>query len=65
MAKVETPREAASRRVAEQEARIARQKHLIANLDRDGIASGAAKRILATMQDSLTALRTSLRQLSN
>jgi hypothetical protein len=65
MGKVEATREAALRRVAEQEARIARQKHLIANLDRDGIASVAAKRVLATMQDTLTALRTSVQHLSS
>jgi hypothetical protein len=65
MGKVETLRGAALRRVAEQEARIARQKHLIANLDRIGLASGAAKRLLATMQDTLTTLRTSLRHRSN
>jgi uncharacterized coiled-coil protein SlyX len=60
MEKVETPREAALRRIAKQEARIARQRLVIAGLDRAGIASGQAKRLLATMQETLAALRTSL-----
>jgi uncharacterized coiled-coil protein SlyX len=65
MEKVETPREAVLRRIAEQEARIARQRHVIANLDWNGLASAAAKRLLATMQDTLTTLRSSLRHYSN
>jgi hypothetical protein len=60
MAKVESPRDAALRRVVHQEARIAKQKRLIANLKANGSGTGAAKQLLALMEDSLTALRTSL-----
>jgi hypothetical protein len=61
MNKVESPQRAAAlRRIAEQEARIARQKELIANLTANGTGSAPAQRLLAAMEDALKALRSSL-----
>jgi hypothetical protein len=59
MADLETSHQATLQRIAEQEARIARQKVLIAKLAANGWGSGDARRVLATMEDGLTALRTS------
>jgi hypothetical protein len=63
--KDESPRLAALRRIAEHEARITRQKVIIAQLNANGAATGTAKRLLATMEDALTALRSSLNHYSN
>lgn len=61
----ETPRQAAERRIAEQEARVARQRDLLAILASNGAGTDTASRLLKTMEDTLTALRTSLSQYSN
>src|SRR5262245_40384079 len=53
MKSVESPREAALRRITEQEARIARQKQLIANLTANGTGSAPAQRLVANMEDTL------------
>jgi hypothetical protein len=65
MAKAESPREAALRRIAEQEARLAKQKRLIATLKANGTDTFISERLLATMEDALTALRASLRLYPN
>ena len=44
-------------RIARQEARIAKQKAIIARLKANGIGSGAAERLLRTMENALAALR--------
>jgi hypothetical protein len=51
---------AALQRIAEQEARIARQKELIAKLDAKGRNIAVPQRLLAVMEDTLTTLRASL-----
>jgi hypothetical protein len=60
MKRSESPREAALRRIVEQEARIARQTELIANLTANGTGSAPAQRLLVTMEKTLKALRASL-----
>ena len=52
--------EAELQRIAEQESRIAMQMVLIAKLAANGSGSGDARRTLATMENSLTALHASL-----
>ena len=49
-------------RIVRQEARIARQKVLIAELDANGAGTGSAQRLLAVMEHALAALRTTLSQ---
>jgi hypothetical protein len=53
----------AARHVAEAEARVARQEAIIAELDRDGHPAAAerARRILATLSQSLVLAREHLR----
>jgi hypothetical protein len=58
-----TPRQAALQQIVEQEARITRQKILIAHLDAKGISVFAAVCLLWELEDTLTTLRTSLAQL--
>jgi hypothetical protein len=65
MVKIESPREAALRRIAEQEARLAKQKRLIATLKANRTDTFLSERLLATMEDALTALRASLRLYRN
>jgi hypothetical protein len=65
LAEAESPREAALRRVAEQEARVARQKKLIATLKANGTDTFISERLLTTMEDALAALRASLRLYPN
>ena len=60
MAKDESPREAALRRVAEQEILVARQQKMVAALKANGVDTYAADRGLKTMEDTLTALREGL-----
>ena len=59
--RIETPREAALRRVMEQERRVARQKETITRLGANGIAPGQAERLLAAMEESLRLLRAALK----
>jgi hypothetical protein len=54
--------QAALQRVGAQQARIAKQKELIANLASNGAGVATAEHVLVTMEDTLTALRTSLSQ---
>jgi hypothetical protein len=60
MAKDESPREAALRRVAEQGARVARQKKAVATLKANGAGTYAAEQLLVTMEDTLASLRATL-----
>ena len=60
MAKDESPREAALRRVAEQQARVARQQKMVAVLRASGLGAYAASDLLQSMEDTLMAMRTSL-----
>ena len=61
MARIESLRQAALRRVAEQEARVAKQSLLVVRLKANGASTGEAERLLAIMEVSLIAFRTSLR----
>jgi hypothetical protein len=65
MARIETPREAALRRIAEQQARVTKQKDLIAQLEANGGGTATVRQQLATMEDSLSALRLALGHLSD
>ena len=60
MAMTESPRQAALRRIAEQQARIARQRTLIAALKANGSSTQSAME-LGHMQGALSTLRDSLR----
>ena len=60
MAWIESLRQAAQRRVAEQEERVARQAQLVANLKRNGLNARESEQLLAIMEDALDAFRTSL-----
>jgi hypothetical protein len=55
MSKAESAREAALRRVAEQEARVEKQRGAAG-----GTSTKTAERLLVTMEETLTALHTSL-----
>jgi hypothetical protein len=57
MAKDESLREAALRRVAEQQARVARQQKMVAALRTNGVGAYAAGQLLESMEDTLTGLR--------
>jgi hypothetical protein len=48
------------RRVAEQGARVARQKKTVATLKANGAGTYAAEQLLVTMEDTLTSLRATL-----
>ena len=61
MAWIESMRQAAQHRVAEQEARVAKQALLIVGLKKNGLSAHDAERLLAIMQESLDAFQTSLR----
>jgi len=61
MARIESLRQAAQRRVAEQVARVAKQALLIVSLRANGASTYEAERLLAIMEASLIAFRTSLR----
>ena len=60
MNKSEALRKAALLRIAEQEARIARQKDVIAHLNAIGASIVPAQHLLTVMEDTLKTLRTSL-----
>jgi hypothetical protein len=60
MAKEDSPREAALRRIAEQETRVARQQKAVAALKTHGVSTFAANQLLRTMKETLTALREAL-----
>jgi hypothetical protein len=62
MAMAESPRDAALRRISQQEARVSKQKALIASLKTNGTPTVGAERSLATMEDVLKALRDSLQR---
>ena len=62
MNKGEALRTAALLRIGEQEARMARQKELIANLAARGASIVVARRLLATVEDTLKTLRACLSQ---
>ncbi len=62
MANEESPREAAVRRIAEQETRVARQQKAVTALEVHGVSTFAANRLLRTMEETLTALREGLRR---
>lgn len=61
MAMTESPREAALRRIAEQQARVVRQRTLIAALKANGSSTQSAMESLGHMQGTLASLRDSLR----
>ena len=61
MAVTESPRQAALRRITEQQARIARQRTLIAALKANGSSTQSAMESLGHMQGTLSSLRDSLR----
>ena len=63
MTQLEDPLAQAERHVTEAEARIARQREIIAELDRDGHERTAAKarQLLATFQQTLDLARNRLR----
>jgi len=65
MAKVETGCEAILRRIAEQEARIVRQKRLIEGLAANGTISANARGLLQVMEATLGTLHASLAYFSN
>ena len=60
MAVTESPRQATLRRIAEQQARIARQRTLIAALKANGSSTQSAMESLGHMQGTLSSLRDSL-----
>ena len=60
--RVEPGREAALRRVMEQERRVARQKAAVARLAANGLGAGHAKKLLTVMEESLRLLRAALKQ---
>ena len=60
MAKDESLHEAALRRVAEQQARVARQQKMVAALRAHGVGAYAASQRLQSMEDTLMAMRASL-----
>jgi hypothetical protein len=57
-----SPRQASLQRISEQEARVERQKALVASLKANGTPTVSAERSLATMENILRALRQSLRR---
>jgi hypothetical protein len=65
MTRSEALRKAALQRISEQEARIERQKELIAHLTAKGIGSASAERLLEAMGDTLNTLRASLSHYSD
>jgi hypothetical protein len=60
MTTTESPREAALQRIAEQQARIEKQRTLIAALRANGSATRSAEQVLRQMEGALSALRDSL-----
>ena len=60
MAMTESPKQAALRRIADQQARIARQRTLIAALKANGSSTQSAMESLGYMQGTLSMLRDSL-----
>jgi hypothetical protein len=60
---LETPLEMARRHVAQSEARIARQRKILAEMQADNhpTAADAAQRVLATMETTLAIMRDHLR----
>jgi hypothetical protein len=63
--KADSPRQAALRRIAEQQARIAKQRTLIAALKANGTSTRSANQSLGHMEVALSALRASLRLYPN
>ena len=61
MPSIESVRQAAQRRVAEQEARVAKQALVVVSLKANGASAYEAERLLKVMEESLVAFRTSLR----
>jgi len=60
MTQPEPLKEAALRRIAVQQERIAKQKALVAMLEINRATIGTSKRLLAQMEDHLKTLRSSL-----
>jgi len=60
MPEPESLKEAALRRIAVQQDRIAKQKAIVAMLEVNTATSGTSKRLLAQMEDHLKTLRSSL-----